>query len=135
MPKRSNAAPLFAFAAASLAVLAGAGWWIAADTARQTADDKAAAVVVPKLPQGRLQAVHASATEVRYLALDEVKRAGDSARATVLRVGRTPDGLDDRMAMIVRYETIACAGRQLFEGRIGEFDARGKLKVVTNGFS
>lgn len=133
--RRPRLAPLLAFLAASVLVLAGSGWWIVTDTRRQAADDQAARAIVPKLPQGRLQVVHTSATEVRYLALDDVRQAGATASATVLRVGRTPDGLDDRMALIVRYETIGCAGRQLFEGRIGEFDAAGVLKVVTNGFS
>lgn len=133
--RKPNPGPLIAFVLVSALVLAGAGWWIVTDTARQAADDKAAAAIVPKLPLGRLQVVHASATEVRYLALDDLKHANNSASATVLRVGRTPDGLDDKLAMIVRYETIDCAGRQLFEGRIGEFDASGVLKVVTNGFS
>src|SRR6185369_6942559 len=97
MPKKINPGPPIAFVLVSALVLAGAGWWIVTDTARQAADDKAAAAIVPKLPLGRLQVVHASATEVRYLALDDLKHANNSASATVLRVGRTPDGLDDKL--------------------------------------
>ena len=135
-PKTPNRAPLFAFLAVSALVLAGLGVWIAAGVNRQATDDKAAAAIVPKLPAGRLLEVHSSATEVRYLALDEVRRpAGGPVAATVLRVGRKPDGLDEKMAMIVRYETIDCAARRLSEGRIGGFDPQGQLKIVTNGFS
>ena len=135
-PKTPNRAPLFVFLALSALALVGLGLWVMSGVSRQAADDKAAAAIVPKLPNGRLQEVHASATEVRYLALDEVRRptAGPVA-VTLLRVGRKSDGLDDKMAMIVRYETIDCAARTLSEGRIGGFDPKGDLKIVTNGFS
>ena len=134
--KKHNRAPLFAFVAVSVLVLAGAGLWIASDLARQARDDAAAAAIVPKLPTGPMLEVHANALEVRYTALDEVRRGADGlVAATVLRVGRSPNVLDNRASMIVRYETIDCANRLLFEGRIGEFDPAGKLTLVTNGFS
>lgn len=136
MPRpKPNRAPLFAFLGVSALVLASGAYWIVSDTARQAAEDKAAAAIVPKLPTGRLLTVHAGFTEVRYLSLDDLKRGNGTAAATILRVGRTPNGLEDKMAMIVRYERIDCASRRLFEGRIGGFDAAGALRVVTNGFS
>ena len=132
--RKPNRAPLFAFLAVSAAVLAGLGWWITTDLARQSAEDKQAAKVVPQLPGGRMRVVHTSATEVRYLAIDEVRPAANGrVAAKVLRVGRSPNVFDDRASMIVRYETLDCASGQIFEGRIGEFDHTGRLFVVTKG--
>jgi hypothetical protein len=135
--RKPNRAPLIAaFLALSALVLAGLGWWITGDVARQRAEDKAAAAIVPVLPVGRMRVVHTSATEVRYLAIDELKPAASGrVAAKVLRVGRSPNVFDDRASMIVRYETIDCAGGAIFEGRIGEFDPAGRLFVVTNGYA
>jgi hypothetical protein len=134
--KKPNRAPLFAFLGVSALVLAGLGWWITGDVTRQAAEDKAAAAIVPKLPAGRMRVVHTSATEVGYLAIDELKPLGGGRVAAVLlRVGRSPNVFDDRASMIVRYETIDCASGQIFEGRIGEFDPAGRMFLVTNGYA
>ena len=135
MAKTPNRAPLFAFLILSALALAGGGVWIAGDLSRQAAEDKAAAAIVPKLPSGPMLEVHASAIEVRFVALDEVKRTNGTVAATILRVGRSPNVLEDRASMIVRYETIDCATGLLSEGRIGEFEPDGRMFRVTNGFA
>lgn len=132
---RANRAGLFAFLAVAAAALAGGGLWLVNDQARAAREAKAAAQDVPTLPKGRLQVVGASVTEARYLDLDSVRRSPDGVGATILRVGKAADALEGKVAMISTREVIDCAGRRLFEGRIGAFDAEGKLVSATNGYS
>lgn len=136
MARKPNRTPLIAFGMVSVLVLAAGGAWIAADVGRKASEDKAVAGAVPVLPAGRLQLVSASMGEVRYLALDEIRRGPDGAvGATVLLVGPTATSLEGKVPLVVRHETIDCAGQRLFEGRIGIFDIHGKLTAATNGYS
>lgn len=134
---RTRAKPtgLLVFLGAAAAALAGGGLWMANDQARATREAQTAAQDVPALPTGRLQVVSASVTEARYLDLDSVRRSPDGVNVTVLRVGKAADALEGKVAMISTREVVDCAGRRLFEGRIGAFDADGKLVSATNGYS
>lgn len=133
--KRTNRTGLFVFLGVAAAALAGGGVWMANDQARAAREARSAAQDVPALPTGRLQVVAAGVAEARLLDLDSVGRSPDGVSATVLRIGKAADALEGKVAMIATREMIDCAGRRLFEGRIGAFDADGKLVSATNGYS
>lgn len=134
--RRTSRLPVFVTMGVLAVALAGGAWWIQAEASRARREEEAAAKVVPTLPRGRLLELDSGLKEARYLALDDVRRGEDGVvGATILRVSRTPAGLEGGAAMESRRESIDCAGQRIFEGRIGAFDADGKLIQATNGYS
>lgn len=132
--KAANRTPLLVFGGLALAALAGGALWIMKDVERARREAEAAARIVPTLPAGRLQLVSSTMQEAVYVSLDDVRRTADGAvSATVLKVGRKPDGVEGS-AMLTRRESVDCGARRIYEGRIGAFDAEGRLKTATNGY-
>jgi tetratricopeptide (TPR) repeat protein len=134
--QKSNRTPLYVFAGLAVAALAGGAVWITGDVGRAKKEAEAAARIAPSLPNGRLQLVSSTMQEALYVAIDDLRRAEDgTVSATVLRVGRKPDSIEGGGAMVSRRESVDCAARRIFEGRIGTFDVDGRLTAATNGFS
>lgn len=134
--RRTSRLPVFVTMGVLAAALAGGAWWIQAEASRAKQEEVAAAKIVPTLPRGRLLELDSGLKEARYLALDDVRRGEDGVvGATILRVSRTPTGLEGGAAMESRRESIDCAGQRIYEGQIGAFDADGKLIQAANGYS
>lgn len=134
--KTSNATTLIVFGVFAVLALAGGAFWILGDVGRAEKEVAAAAKIVPVLPNGRLQLVTSNMTEAYYVSLDDLKRSADGAvSATLVRIGRKSDSIEGGGAIVTRRESVDCAGRRIFEGRIGIFDIDGKLIGATNGFA
>ncbi|MBL8554281.1 MAG: hypothetical protein JNL41_08385 [Phenylobacterium sp.] len=134
--KTSNAMPLMVFGAVSVVALGGVGIWIFSDVGRARKEAEAAARVVPAMPDGKLQLVSSTMQEADYISLDDLKRGEDgSVSVTLVRIGRKVDSIEGGAAMVTRRESVDCASRRIFEGRIGIFDVDGRLTGATNGYS
>lgn len=131
----ANRTGLYVFLAVAALAAVGGGLWLAGEQARARREAQAAARDVPVLPAGQLQVVGSSTSETRLVALDGLRRSPDGVTLTVLRIGRSAGALEGKVAMIATRETVDCAGRRVFEGRIGAFDADGRLVSATNGYS
>jgi len=132
----AHRAQLIVFAVIAAVALGGGGFWIVGDMARAKREAaEAAAAPPPALPTGRLQRLEAGVDETGFVALDQVRRDGPSVAATILVVGKTATAIKDGGAMMVRQVTVDCASDRIFDGRVGAFDAEGKLTAVANGYS
>jgi len=132
----ADRARMIAFAGVGVAALAGGAIWIASDVARARKEEAvAAAAPMPDLPAGRLQRLESGVDETGFVALDDLRRDGGTVAATVLVVGKTATSIKDGGAMVVRRVTVDCAAGRIFDGRVGNFDAEGKLTSVANGYS
>jgi tetratricopeptide (TPR) repeat protein len=133
---KSNPTPLIVFGVIAVVVLGGVAFWLMGDVGRAKREAEAAAKIVPTIPNGKLQLVSSTMQEAHYISLDDLKRGEDgSVSVTLLKVGRKVDSIEGGGAMVSRRESIDCASRRIFEGRIGIFDVDGKLTGATNGFS
>lgn len=132
---RKGGAPvtLIVFLALGAAAVAGGALLLMGEQSRAAHEAQAAARDVPSLPAGPLQVVNAASAETRLIATDSIRRSADGVQVTVLRIGRAADALEGKAAMISVREAVDCASRRLAEGRIGAFDADGKLLSATNG--
>lgn len=133
--KGSNRTVLFVFLGLGAFVATGLGVWILGDLSRARKDAEAAASDLPTLPNGRLQFVISTSTDATWLALDEVRRAGDQVTATVLKVGRTTTSIEGGGAMVSQVATVDCAAGRIFDSKTGAFDIDGKLVSAGTGYS
>jgi hypothetical protein len=81
----------------------------------------------PPLPEGRVQMLSSGVTETRFLSLDDLNKGDGAVQATVLLIGAGPTSIDRKYAMVLKRETIDCAGGRTTEETAAYYDAAGKL--------
>jgi tetratricopeptide (TPR) repeat protein len=127
MARRKSNFPLVAAFVGLVAVMGAGAVWLFVKGGASGGVGPAVATAAPPLPAGKLLQVDSHLAEARYVALDDTKKTGTTAQATVLIVGTGPKAVSDRYAFLVKRETVNCAARQIRDEVAGEYDAAGKL--------